>query len=32
MELEIIKSNSESVTIRMEETIPLKKGMLDMEE
>ena len=32
MEMEIIKSNSESVTIRMEVTIPLKKGMLDMEE
>jgi len=32
MEMEIIRSNSESVTIRMEVTIPLKKGMLDMEE
>ena len=32
MEVKIIKSDSESVTIRMEVTIPLKKGMLDMEE
>jgi phosphoribosylformylglycinamidine (FGAM) synthase PurS component len=32
MEMEIINSTSESVTIRMEVTIPLKKEMLDMEE
>jgi hypothetical protein len=32
MEMEIIKTDSESVTLRMEVTIPLKKGMLDMED
>ena len=32
MEMEIIKTSSESVTLRMEVTIPLKKGMLEMED
>jgi len=32
MEMEIIKTSSESVTLRMEVKVPLKKDMLEMED